>query len=154
MLYTIRYKFSQTFNASIEEAYQWCTDYTPSDHALMAQSKATRQIKKLSDATILLTDTFQNAEEAVVKEKLVQLYPDTHMWIATHIGGPNKHSQFLYEIVATGEEKSRLYFTAQHLENRDNMSQKEIAELSKQLCSYDAEIWKRLAAAMQKDPKH
>lgn len=154
MPYTSLYKFSQNFDASAEAAYQWCTDYTPSDHALMTQSKASRQITKLSDTTILLTDTFQNAEEIIVKEKLVHLYPDRQMWIATHISGPNKYSQFTYEIVATGEEKSRIDFTAQHLENRDSMTPKEITELSKQLCSYDAEIWKRLAVEMQKDLKH
>ena len=100
---TIRYKFSQTFNAPAEAAYQWCTDYTPDDHALMSQGKAVRQIKKLSDTTILLTDSFQNAKETVVKEKLVQLYPDRHLWIATHISGPNRHSQFIYEVAASGE---------------------------------------------------
>jgi hypothetical protein len=150
MPYLITYKFSQTFNTPAEKAYQRCTDFTPDDPALMAED-ATRDIKKITKKTILLKESFNGEKEVVAKEKIVQLYPERLMWISTHLSGPNKYSQFIYEVAAETGSSSRLDFTAQHIEHQTGMSAKEILTLRDNLCEYDSNIWKRLAKAMAKE---
>jgi len=66
----------------------------------MGDEAAERQITRLADATIILSDIFHTGKGYVEKQKLVQLYPDRLCWIATHLTGPNKYSQFIYEISA------------------------------------------------------
>jgi hypothetical protein len=149
--YIVHYKFSQVFNVTAKEAYLWCTDFTPDDPLLMAEANATREIKKLTNATIFLKETLRDEKRVVVKEKLVQLYPDRLMWVSTHLSGPNKYSQFIYEVAAETSSSSRLNFTAQHIEHKTAMSKTEITALKYDLCKYDADVWKRLAMAMEKD---
>jgi hypothetical protein len=148
---TINYKFSQTFNISAQAAYEWCTDFDPDDPALMAEGNATREVKKLTDKTLILKETFRQEKDTIIKEKLVQFYPDRLMWISTHISGPNKHSQFIYEIAAETDHSSRLDFTAQHIEHKTGMSHSEIMKLEEDLCRYDSDVWKLLAKAMENE---
>ncbi|MGD6853309.1 MAG: hypothetical protein ACQCN6_14720 [Candidatus Bathyarchaeia archaeon] len=153
MPYTIRYQFSQNFNVAAEEAYLWYTDFSPEDPALMAQDKAKREITKLTSAALILKDTFGTGKETVVKEKLVQLYPERLTWVSTHLSGPNKYSQFIYEIKAETTDSSRLDFTAQHIEHQNDVSPAELMRLADELCNYDVNVWKQLAAAMEKELK-
>jgi hypothetical protein len=99
MLRSVHYGFSQSFECSPRKAFEWCTDYGPEYMALMQNEKATRKIHKISDDVILLRDTFNVEGKTIVKQKLVCLYPNRLTWTSTHLTGPNKHSQFLYEIV-------------------------------------------------------
>lgn len=117
----------------------------------MAEDNASREVTKLTSTAIVLKEIFQNGKEAVVKEKLVQLYPQRLTWISTHLSGPNKYSQFLYEIVAETAGSSRLEFTAQHLEHGKSQSPEDIVKLEDTLRNYDAYVWKLLAAAMEKE---
>ncbi len=151
MLYTIRYHFSQRFAASAQAAYEWCTDYSPSDHAIMAHKDAKREVTWLTDATVLLRDVFAGSNNVVEKEKLVHLYPDQLIWVSTHLSGPIKYSQFIYQIVADGNSGSHLDFNAAYIENLENPTPKDLKQLSDKLCKADSDTWRLIAAAMEKD---
>lgn len=116
----------------------------------MGDEAAERQITRVTDATVILTDTFYIGKGSVEKQKLVQLYPDQLRWVSTHLTGPNKYSQFIYEISSEGKGVSRLDFTALHLEyeNLESASAKSLAE---KLKKEDSAAWKLLAKAMIKE---
>jgi hypothetical protein len=152
MLQVIRYIFVQKFNVSAREAYEWCTNYGPSDMALMQKENATRKVQRISRDSIILVDTFVVASKPVVKQKLVCLYPDRFMWTSTHLTGPNKYSQFLYEITSETDEQSCLTFTALSLDY--NLKSDEEAErLARKLKMMDSKTWKFLAKHMEEDLK-
>jgi hypothetical protein len=116
----------------------------------MAEENVTRDIKQITKTALLLKEQFNNEKEVVIKEKLVQLYPERLMWVSTHLCGPNKYSQFIYEVVAETGSSSRLDFTAKHIEHQ-TVSQKQILALKENLRKYDSEVWKRLARAIQQE---
>jgi len=146
----IQYRFSQRFPVPARRAYKWCTNYSPEDHVLMGDEAAERTITCVTDATIILTDTFHTNRGNVEKQKLVQLYPDRLSWVSTHLTGPNKYSQFIYEISAEGNGASRLDFTALHLEY-ENLDSEAIKSLADKLKKEDSAAWKLLANAMIKE---
>jgi hypothetical protein len=146
VLNAIRYKFTQRFRVSAKEAYEWCTEYNPEDHALMHED-AERRTTRISEGSIILTEVFHTGSGNVEKQKLVQLYPDRLMWVSTHLSGPNKHSQFLYEIIPEGECASRLEFTALHLEQGKELEAAEVKAFAAKLKKADSDIWKLLAKA-------
>jgi hypothetical protein len=118
----------------------------------MGENAAERQITRLTDTTIILTDIFHTRKDRVEKKKLVQLYPDRLSWISTHLTGPNKYSQFIYEISAESDGASRLDFTALHLEHeKENLDSERIKSLADKLKEEDSAAWKRLAKAMAKE---
>jgi hypothetical protein len=118
----------------------------------MGADAAERQITHLTDTTIILTDVFHTSNGHVEKQKLVQLYPDRLSWISTHLTGPNKYSQFIYEISAEGDGASRLDFTALHLEyEKENLDSEGIKSLADKLKKEDSATWKLLAKAMVKE---
>ncbi len=150
----IRYRFSQDFDVSAEDAFLWCTDFTPKDHLLAGNNNAQRQITHLTDSTLILKDTFNNGNEIIEKEKLVQLYPDRFTWVSTHLSGPNKYSQFLYEIFAKTPTSSRLRFTALHVElEKEEMTKVQSLAFSDKLCNEDSAMWRLFAQAMHRDFK-
>jgi hypothetical protein len=150
----IHYHFRQNLNVPARKAYQWCLDYQPGsgDHALMGEPDADRKVSRLSDRTIILTDTFKVDARRVEKQKLVQMYPDMLFWTSTHLTGPARHSQFLYQITADGQDASHLDFTGLFLDyNHEKMSKADAQKLSNKLCKEDADGWKLLAKAMEED---
>jgi len=151
---SIYYHFSQSFNVSALEAYKWCTDYDPHDQALM-HVDAKREIMRVSEDTVILTDTFYNKGKKIIKKKLVCLYPDRLSWTSTHLTGPIKYSQFLYEIVPEGEESCHLDFTGLQVEYNDKkkLSKKEVKMLAEKLRNEDSAAWKLLAKEMEKELK-
>ena len=93
----IYYHFQQHFNVPARKAFEWCTTYTPGDHALMGEKDVSRKIENINDRTIILSDTFNiGADNQIEKQKLVQIYPEILFWTSTHLTGPAKHSQFIY----------------------------------------------------------
>lgn len=148
----IHYHFSQSFNVSPLKAYEWCTNYDPQDHALM-QVNAKREIMHISENTIMLTDRYY--DKNIVKKRLVCLYPNRLSWTSTHLTGPNKYSQFLYEIVPEGKESCRLDFIGLQIEYNDEkrFSKKEIELLAEKLRNEDSAAWKLLATEMEKEYK-
>ncbi len=149
--YSIHYEFVQNFNIAAENAFAWCTDYSPEDMRLMQENKATRKINHIADDVLILFDTFSNSSgKNVEKQKLVCLYPKRLSWTSTHLTGPNMHSQFLYEITALSERKSQLKFTALSLDYKTE-NDVEAKKLAIQLRQMDSEIWRLLAHEMQKE---
>ena len=154
MSYAIRYFFSQRFVVSVRQAYLWCTDFGPIDHVLMGEDNAEREVTHLTDGTVILKEIFHTSSGDVEKQKLVQLYPDRLSWISTHLSGPNKFSQFIYEIFTEGDSASRLNFTALHIEHgKEDLTKEEVKLLAVRLCKYDSKAWKLLAKAMAKELK-
>jgi hypothetical protein len=139
---TVRYHFTQTFAVSAKSAFDWCTSFDSKDYLLMGEEGVERQITRVGDATIILKDIFPVFQ----KEKLVQLYPDQLSWISTHLSGPNKYSQFLYQITPKGKDASVLHFTALHLEYDAKAA--DAKTLADRLCREDAVAWTFLAEAM------
>jgi hypothetical protein len=83
MVTTVRYHFRQPFPVPAKAAFDWCTDYSPQDHGLMGYKNSTRAVTKVTESTIILTDTFHTDAGTVEKQKLVQLYPDQLFWVNT-----------------------------------------------------------------------
>jgi hypothetical protein len=119
----------------------------------MAEANQKREVTRIGESALILKETFQVQDGVVVKEKLVQLYPERYMWISTHISGPSLHSQFIYEIAPKGKAASELTFTGAQVEHKENLTKKQAEALAAELCSYDAQVWRLLAAAMQKQLK-
>src|SRR5208283_1974753 len=77
---SIRYSLRQRFHASAPDAYAWCTEYGPDDHALMGR-EGRRKIHKLTVDTVLLTDTAPGPRgEPVTKVRLVRLDSGNLSW--------------------------------------------------------------------------
>jgi hypothetical protein len=155
MARAVHYGFSQSFNVSARKAFEWCTDYGPGDMALMREENATREVQHVSDDVILLNDTYAIEGKTVVKQKLVCLYPNRLTWTSTHLTGPNRHSQFLYEIVTQNDGQCCLNFTGLYLNhsNKEGAEGKEVERLAKELKKMDSENWKLLAKKMEKELK-
>jgi hypothetical protein len=153
MLRSIHYYFKQRFNFPAQEAYGWCTDFTPEDQKLMQETNATREVQCISEDVILLIDTFNGENKTITKQKLVCLYPKQLKWASTHLTGPNKHSQFLYEIVPEGNNTCHLEFTALHLDYdaRAGSSKSEAEARARELMKIDSDTWKVLAVEMEKE---
>ncbi len=149
----IYYHFQQRFNVSARKAYEWCTNYGPGDHALMGERDASRKIEPLTERTVILTDKFNvGTKKQIEKQKLVQLYPEMLFWTSTHISGPAKHSQFIYQITAEGDDTSHLDFTGLFLDYaHDRMSKADAEKLAEKTCKDDAAAWVLLAKAMEQD---
>jgi hypothetical protein len=147
---SVRYNFTQRFAVSFKEAFDWCIDFDSQDHLLMDDEKAERQITPIADGAIILKDSFHSVAGTIETQKLVLLYSDQYKWTSTHLTGPNKHSQFLYQITPQGKDASVLTFSALHLEYDEKADAKLLAE---RLCKEDAYAWKLLAAAMAEDKK-
>jgi hypothetical protein len=149
---SVRCRFRQRFVVSAREAFEWCTAFDPADHALMGEESAKRQVNRLADGAVLLTDTFCTPKGLVEKQKLVQLFPDWMFWTSTHLTGPNRHSQFLYQISPEGDGASQLDFTALHLEyGKEDLGEAAVKLFAEKLCREDSEAWALLAKAVAKD---
>jgi hypothetical protein len=151
----IHYGFSQSFNVSARRVFEWCTDYTPEDMALMQEENATREVQHISHDTIILVDTYVSKGKSTVKQKLVCLYSSRLMWTSTHLTGPNRYSQFLYEITPQTDRTCSLKFTGMYLDysTKEGAVEKEAGRLAKELRKMDSESWKRLATEMEKELK-
>ncbi len=149
----IHYHFQQLFRVSAREAYAWCTNFAPNDHALMAEENARRKVENLTGRTVILTDAFfVGTAGQVEKRKLVQLYPEMLFWTCTHLSGPAVHSQFIYQITAQGEKESRLDFTGIFLDHtHEALSESDISNLTEKECKNDQAAWELLAKAMERE---
>jgi hypothetical protein len=152
MSQSIHYHFSQCFNVPALKAYEWCINYDPQDHELM-RVNAKREILCISDSTIVLTDVYYDKKQGIRKQKLVCLYPKQLTWTSTHLTGPNKYSQFLYQIVPENERACRLDFTGLQIQyvSKKRFNRKEIELLAEKLRSEDSAVWRLLATEMEKE---
>lgn len=149
--YTVHYKFAQHFPFPARDIYDWSTDYREDDIPLMG-NKGTRQVEKLDDATLILTDTVDYGSGPTTKVRLVRLFPEQLLWTNTRLSEAGKHSQFVYQLVPEGKNASRLeFYGAQAEEAPKKPSPAKVASRSKQLAKEDAQIWVNLAKAIRKD---
>lgn len=122
---------------------------------LIQEQNATRDVRQVSEDTILLNDTYTVGGERVTKQKLVCLYPDRLTWTSTHVTGPNRCSQFLYEITPDTERTCLLKFTGlfldYNIEKRGDEKENDL--LAKKLEKMDSENWRLLAREMEKELK-
>ncbi len=95
---------------------------------LMGDKTAERQITFFADGVVILKDSFHNVAETIEKQKLILLFPNKYKWTSTHLAGPNKHSQFLYQITPQGKGASVLTFTALHIEYDEKADAKLLAK--------------------------
>lgn len=148
--YSLRYGFSQHFGVSADTAYRWCTDYQPDDWARMGE-KGIREIEWLNEDTVILTDTVEGAKGKTTKQRLVRLHPERLAWTNTHLAGPNRHSQFWYQVTPVGQGSSRLDFTGLQINYGKAPSAARIAAMARQLAVEDSKAWVLLAKEMKKD---
>ena len=149
--YSLQYSFNQTLDAPAEVAFDWCTDYQPSDIAMMKE-EGERNIQKITDDTILLTETTKKNNRLVRKTKLVRLNRPFLSWTNTHIAGPNRHSQFLYKIVPEGKTRCRLYFQGLLIQySRKPLTPRQLHNIARNERQGDATAWRHLAASLRKE---
>lgn len=153
----VSYKFTARLPASQENAFRWATDYRSGDFDLMGL-QARRRVKVLTPDTILLTDTFSSDPFGptpggrTVKVKLVHIYPSRWAWTSTHLSGPARHSQFLYELIPIGWNSCRLKYTGNQVERVPRApTSAHLAHRARILRKEDSDIWRHLAQAMRKD---
>jgi hypothetical protein len=150
-LISVNFEFVQRFKVPAKAAYAWATDYRPDDHELMGR-RGRRKTDRICENTLVLTDTIEKEGGGrVTKKRHIRLYPERLTWINTHISGPNRHSQFLYEITPEGGSASRLRFTGREIRTAGPTSARQLAALVAEERKEDAALWKRLARAMEAD---
>jgi hypothetical protein len=145
------YRFSVKLPASRERAFRWATDYRPTDLDLMGEH-GRRKVERLAKNTLLLTDVFETPRGRVTKVKLVHLLPDRYVWTSTHLSGPARYSQFLYELLPGGRNGCRIYFTGLQVEHVARPATgRAVTRRAKELAREDSRAWRRLAAAMARE---
>jgi len=147
MAFSVRYKFSQKFRVPARKAFEWCTNYEPSDIALMGDV-GKRSIVIISEDTLILDDTIRVGKTVVKKKKLVRIYKEDLFWTSTHLVSPVKYSQFLYRISPESKSSSRIDFVGLQVEpgKIENLSAR-----AQELRKIDSTLWKKFAAEMEKD---
>jgi hypothetical protein len=147
----MRYEFSQHFRVPATEAFAWCTDYSPDDHALMGL-KGRRKSTRVSGDTIILDDTIFAAGKGVNKKKLIKIDPKRMTYYNIHFTGPTKHSLYFYQIVPDGEGESRLDYTAYEVSYpKKAPSKKQLADIAEAEAVVWHKDWGNLAKAMEKE---
>jgi hypothetical protein len=149
----LSYHFTTRLPAPRAQAYRWATDYRSTDFQLSGL-EAKRKVEKLAENLFLLTDSFDvdpfdsRPGARTLKVKLVHLYPDRWAWVSTHVAGPVKHSQFLYELTPLGSKASTLHFTGSQVESVPRPPTRlSIARRARELRREDSQLWVRLSAA-------
>lgn len=149
--YTVHYRFSQRFPFPLEDAWRWSTDYDEDDIRRLGL-KGKREIERIDDDTLVLNDTYFGDGRTTKRRRLVRIYPELHLLTNTRLSSTNKHSQFIYQFVAEGKNRSRLDFTgAQVNSSRVRPTQSKIEALAREYAEADSKIWVNLAAEMKRD---
>jgi len=148
---SIRHEFSQHFRVPAADAFAWCTDYSPTDHALMGL-KGSRKSKRVSEDTVILDDTIYSSGKAVTKTKLVRTDAKRLSYYNIHLTGPTKHSLYFYQIVPDGDGESRLDYTGYEMcYPKKAPTKKQIAEMAEGESAVFRKEWGNLAKAMERE---
>jgi hypothetical protein len=130
----------------------WCTDFQASDASLFEQ-KWRREVRRLSEDAIVLTETtWPNGRTRVIR-RLVRLSPRDLAWTNTHLSGPFRHSQYWYRIVPDGPRRSHLEFTGMRLVRTPRaLSVAGKARLAEQERRDDSRLWReRITPALERE---
>jgi hypothetical protein len=145
------YEFSVRLPAPRERAFRWATEYRSTDLDLMGEP-GHRTVEKLAKNMFLLTDVFETPRGHVTKSKLVHLLPGRHAWTSTHVAGPARYSQFLYELRPGERNGCRLHFTGLQVDRVSRRATpRGVIRRAKELARDDSRAWRRLADAMARE---
>lgn len=149
---SLRYQFRQPLQAPAKAAYDWCTDFGPSDGKFFVPAHR-RSVRWLTEDSLVLTDTTYPSRRALRIRRLVRLNPSQLAWTNTHLDGPYQHSQYWYRIVADGPRRSHLEFIGLRLEtSRRPLSASAVARKTEEERLDDATMWqRRIAPALARD---
>jgi hypothetical protein len=152
----VPFEFTIRLPASRRVAYDWVTDYRTDDFGIMG-FRGRRKVQRLSDGLILLTDSFaadpfeSKAGARTTKVKLVHLFPDRFAWTSTHVAGPARYSQFLYELWPGGPRSCTLEFRGNQVQDvRSAPTASSLRRRAKELRKVDSQLWHRLARELGK----
>ena len=149
--YSASYTFTQRLPVPARKAFEWCTDYRPEDLALMGED-GKRRIRRVTENTVILDEEVTQGSNRTCKVKLVKLNPHTLSWHNIQLEGPNKHSEFIYQIIPEGKRRSRLTFTGLLVVySKHQLSSRQLRQIADMEERFDSRAWKRLAMAMEKD---
>jgi hypothetical protein len=111
-----------------------------------------RRIRKVTEDTVILTETSIQNGKRIKKIKLVKLHPENMSWYNIQISGPNKNSAFLYQIVPEGKTRSKLAYTGLLVVySKVPFTRERIKQIANNEKRGDSNAWKLLARAMEKD---
>ncbi len=149
---SLHFRFRQTFRVPARAAYEWCTDYRTSDARLFEQ-KWRREVRRLTEDALILTETTWPRGRPRVIRRLVRLSPRDLSWTNTHISGPFRHSQYWYCIVPDGPRRCHLVFTGLRLIRTPRpLSASEKTRRAEQERLGDARLWRdRIAPVLQNE---
>jgi len=151
--FSVTYKFSQPLTVPARQAYLWCTDYKPNDLSLM-NMKGLRIIERISSDTIILREVIDRGGKKVKKIKLIKLHPATLSWHNVQISGPNKYSEFLYQIDPINRRASKLNFTGiMVIYSKLKLTRRAIRKIASTEKRSDSTAWKLLAKVMTQQLK-
>jgi len=151
-LSSVRFRFRQGFRVPAKAAYLWCTDFQASDASLFEQ-KWRREVRRLSEDAVILTETtWPNGQTRVIR-RLVRLSSRDLAWTNTHLSGPYRHSQYWYRIVPDGPRHCHLEFTGMRLVRTSKaLSVAGKARLARQERQGDSRLWRaRIAPALERE---
>jgi hypothetical protein len=156
-LVRVEYEFTVRLPAPRAEAYRWATDYRSDDFDRVGLP-ARRTVRPLGPGLVLLTDSFSADPFAAqrgartTKRKLVHLYPRRFRWVSTHVAGPARHSQFVYELLPAGRSACRLRFTGAQVESYARRpSPAALRRRARELRKEDSGLWRRLVRSFAAD---
>jgi len=148
---SVRFRFRQPFRVPAKAAYEWCTAFEPSDARFFDQ-KWRREVRRVTEDAIVLTETTWPAGRARVIQRLVRLSPQDLAWTNTHMAGPFRNSQYWYRIVPDGAVRSHLEFTGMRLvRTRNSLSAAEKRRLAEQERQSDSALWGRIAPVLERE---
>lgn len=149
---SVRFRFRQEFRVPAKRAYEWCTDFQPSDARLFEQ-RWRREVRRVSHDALILTETTWPKGRRRVIQRLIRLSPQDLSWTNTHISGPFRHSQYWYQIVPDGARQSHLVFTGMRLvRTAKPLSRSQEHQLVNQERQGDSSLWRnRIAPVMERE---
>jgi len=148
---SVRFRFRQSFRVPAAAAYEWCTDFRPGD-ARFFDVKWRREVRRVAEDAIILTETTWPEGRTRVIQRLVRLNPQALAWTNTHIWGPFRHSQYWYRIVPDGARRSHLEFTGMRLVRTARpLTVAEKTRLAEQERRSDSALWRRIAPALERE---
>jgi hypothetical protein len=156
-LQRVSYRFTIRLPVPRRTAFEWATDYRDDDFGIMG-FRGGRKAERLANDLILLTDSFDaDPFEKVVgskttKVKLVHLFPERYAWTATHVAGPARYSQFLYQLRPNGSNACTLEFRGNQVEHVGKKpTAASLRRRAEELRREDSQLWHRLSKALRKD---
>jgi len=116
--------------------------------------KGLRKIERISGDTIILREAADRGEKKVKKMKLIKLHSAALSWHNVQISGPNKYSEFLYQIEPINRRTSKLNFTGiMVIYSKLKLTPRAMRKIASTEKRSDSTAWKLLAKVMAQQLK-